>query len=332
MNQKIEWYKEVLALEPGSKVFFPLAKLQAENALPDEALSTLRHGISRNPEHIEARLLLIDILFMSGQFDALWPELDQVALMLGGYPGFWSAWKTRLAGNPSSKDASFALSFFSASLRGEAISWSAVIEQGLSSILLQGKGGAGNVPPKILPAELGELKTFLKDSAKPKPPEVVRTAVGEIPGKQSSQTGAAEAQQLGPKTPDFTELLNPSAGIEDGESQAVDTDDENELEDAVISLKTRSYAKVLEDQGDYSGAQNIYEELLRECKSAAEKKFLEEAIANISTKVRDNAAQASALRKDNDNMDDDDHEPAGQGKNRLLNVLDNLARRLEARS
>jgi tetratricopeptide (TPR) repeat protein len=331
MNQKIEWYKEVLALEPGSKVFFPLARLQAENGMPDEALSTLRHGISRNPEHIEARLLLIDILFSSGQLDTLWPELDQVALMLGGYPGFWSAWNARLARNPSSKDASLALNFFSAALRGEAVSWSDVIEQGLR-VLFSADAAPVKFSSKVAPAELDELKTFLKDSssvAAGKPaPAVVRTAVGEAGVRNPGQAGAADGRAVAGHTPDFSELRAPAAHIEDDDSATVDHSDENEPEDEIFSLKTRSMAEVLAEQGDYAGALDIYEDLLRSCTSAEEKKVLEEAIAGIRSKAG-SAGQVQASAKDYG--DDEDREPAVQGKNRLLSVLDALAGRLEAR-
>jgi tetratricopeptide (TPR) repeat protein len=324
MNQKIEWYKEVLALEPGSKVFFHLARLQAENGLPDEALATLRHGLNRNPEHIEAKLLLIDILFGAGQLDALWPELDQVALMLGSYPGFWSAWNARLARNPSSKDASLALSFFSSALRGEAVAWSDVIEQGLRKLLSADSASPAKPLTRVAPAELSELKTFLKDSAavsgKPAP-AVVRTAVGEI--KQvDGQSGPANVNHVAGKQLDFSELHAPADHIE-----AMDDEDESE---EVFSLKTRSMADVLAEQGDYAGAMEIYEELVRQVKSSAEKKSLEETIARIKDKVADGADQTVASRKDD--SADEDREVTGQGKNRLLNVLDALARRLEARS
>jgi hypothetical protein len=252
MNQKIEWYKEVLALEPGSKVFFPLARLQVENGLSGEALSTLRHGITRNPEHIEARLLLIDILFASGQFDALWPELDQVALMLGGYPGFWSAWNERLARNPSSKDASLALSFFSAALRGEAISWSDIIEQGLRNVLPAGSGGQAKSPSKVTPVELDELKTFLKDSSSSeKPaPAVVRTAVRAMPVKPAGPDSAAHLRPPAGRTLDFSELRAPAENFGSDAPGTFDKEDENEPGDEVFSLKTRSMAEVLAEPGD----------------------------------------------------------------------------------
>lgn len=356
MNQKIEWYKEVLALEPGSKVFFPLARMQAENGFTEDALGTLRHGLSRNPEHIEARLLLIDLLFGSSQYDALWPELDQIALMLGGYPGFWSAWNSRLSRNSSSKDAALALSFFSASLRGEAISWTDVIEHGLRRLL----AGEESLPvassPRVAPPELNELKNYLKDSPVAQDsthstrsarsaaaPAVVLGAMGDLPQAGVASGGLA---RTGPAELDleplFPDQLNPperlggqragqaAPGADIAPEQLFDEDaDGGDADDDVFSLKTRSMAEVLAEQGDYSGALDIYNDLLRQSEGETERLELEEAIAALSAKAGESIAREAVHTDDGE---EDSPAPSGQGKNRLLDVLDALARRLEARS
>ena len=54
MKAKIEWYREVLELEPGSKVFFPLARLLGQSGETQEAIRVLRMGLARHPEYIEA--------------------------------------------------------------------------------------------------------------------------------------------------------------------------------------------------------------------------------------------------------------------------------------
>ena len=332
MNQKIDWYKEVLALEPGSKVFFPLARMQAENGMNDEALATLRHGLGRNPEHIEARLLLIDILFSEEQYDALWPELDQVALMLGGYPGFWSAWNTRLSRNPSSKDASLALSFFSATLRGEAVSWTDVIEQGLRQLLSGEIKDAAFAGPKVAPAEIGELRSYLHETdagtaGARQAPAVLREAVdpggASAPSSQADmgKTDGAGVEIAG--LDDNDDLLDPLE-LEDLNPDDSDTDADEE----VFSLKTRSMAEILAEQGDYAGALDIYEDLLRHTEDADERHSLQAAVAALSAQAGD-AVPASA----HDSMTDTEESAApGQGKNRLMDVLEALAQRLEARS
>ena len=47
MTEKIEWYKEVLDLEPNSKIFFPLAKMLEKEGELEEARRVLAEGVSR---------------------------------------------------------------------------------------------------------------------------------------------------------------------------------------------------------------------------------------------------------------------------------------------
>ncbi len=132
MKTKIKWFKEVLELEPGSKVFFPLARLQYEDGLSEEAVETLRNGLERNPDHLEAKLLLVEILSASDGDDAR-REVQSITAMLGRYPAFWRVWAKESA--PRSKDSALALSFLAAHFQGSTVSWSEVIEQGLNALV-----------------------------------------------------------------------------------------------------------------------------------------------------------------------------------------------------
>lgn len=109
MNEKIDWYQEVLELEPGSKVFFPLAKLLAETGRFDEAVSTLVHGLDRHPEFFEARLYLVDLLYNAGHLEELRPHIEKLAPLLSRYAGFWQAWSAMPPENLG--DGSVALAF-----------------------------------------------------------------------------------------------------------------------------------------------------------------------------------------------------------------------------
>lgn len=133
MKQKIEWYKEVLEIEPNSKVFFPLARILVADKQADEAIAVLTLGLSRHPYFIEARLLLVELLFANGRQERLWHEVDMVSAMLGGYPGFWKAWAERLSLEDGSRDTALAVSFVAASLQKLPISWTEVIEHGLKA-------------------------------------------------------------------------------------------------------------------------------------------------------------------------------------------------------
>ncbi|MDR2668671.1 MAG: tetratricopeptide repeat-containing protein, partial [Desulfovibrio sp.] len=105
MKQKIEWYKEVLELEPGSKVFFPLAKLLAADKQIGEAASVLRQGLLRHPDHVEARLLLVELLYRQGADEELSAQTDALAHLFSAYPGFWSAWSESISSDPQMQAA-----------------------------------------------------------------------------------------------------------------------------------------------------------------------------------------------------------------------------------
>lgn len=296
MKQKIEWYKEVLELEPGSKVFFPLARMQAEDGQTEAALATLRHGLGRNPEHLEARLLLIDLLSGVDESEGMWPEVDAVSQMLGDYPGFWTAWTRRMSGNPQSRDAALALNFLSHSLNGKSISWSDVIEHGLGQLL------SGNMPaPVQTPAPKAE-----------QPVQEQPDVAFDIAGMSALAQGLSEP--AAPK-PDVAPVAEP----------AIEPDEEEEQ----FSLKTRSMAEVLAAQGDYIGALDIYEELLKEAKSEEEKISLEDAIARLSADVSAVPASSDASPE---KASVQEKQGKGQDKGRLLDVLEMLADRLESKA
>ncbi len=141
METKIKWFKEVLELEPSSKVFFPLARLYFDDGKLDEAVSVLRHGLSRDPDHMEARFLLIEILMGTDKEEAAQEEVESIVSLLARYPGFWRAWAEKFA--PRSFDSALALNFLALYFQGASLSWSQVIEKGLFALSSgDGKDGA----------------------------------------------------------------------------------------------------------------------------------------------------------------------------------------------
>ena len=136
MKTKIKWFKEVLELEPGSKVFFPLARMYYEDGLIDEAEETLLQGLERNPDHLEARFLLVEILDRQGEPIRAADEVGAITKVLSRYPAFWKSWSETAA--PQSRDAAMALSFLAANFQGRPISWSQVIAKGLDALVGDG--------------------------------------------------------------------------------------------------------------------------------------------------------------------------------------------------
>lgn len=132
MKNKIELFQELFSSDPTSKVFYPLAKLYAESGMLLQASDTLRQGLSRHPDHMEARLLYIDILNQLERVDQAREEVEVLAATLSRYPSFWSIWADR-AGE-GSKDAAVALNFLSAHLAGKRITWAEVLLKGFAAI------------------------------------------------------------------------------------------------------------------------------------------------------------------------------------------------------
>lgn len=136
MKTKIDWFKEVLEMEPGSKVFFPLARLYYEDGLLDEAEETLLQGLERNADHLEARFLLAEILDKQGEAMRAADEVQAITRVLSRYPSFWQLWAGSAA--PASKDSAMALSFLAAHFQGRTLSWSQIIEKGLDALVADG--------------------------------------------------------------------------------------------------------------------------------------------------------------------------------------------------
>lgn len=134
MMEKIEWYQEVLELEPSSKVFFPLAKLLQSNNQPEEAIATLQQGLDRHPEFFEARLMLIDLLDSCGRKEEALQQVERLSGKLGLYPGFWQAW-AGICERQGQADISLALRLTAVLLSGRGITLMDILQSGLNSVL-----------------------------------------------------------------------------------------------------------------------------------------------------------------------------------------------------
>lgn len=299
MKQKIEWYREVLELEPGSRVFFPLAKLLAADGQTTDAVATLHQGLLRHPDHVEARLLLVELLHLQNDEDGLQKEIESLGGIFSLYPGFWKAWSEMLADTPAFHDAALAMRFFSAALQGKTVSWAVIIEQGLQAML----GEAISPIPST---------GFAPHFQAPKEP-VVATIAASV--RSAAKNGIPEPLASDDAlTPDavFREAAIPQELVEDDDSEEA------------FSLRTRSMAEVLAEQGDISGALDIYYELVQNV-SAEEKKSLEARIEELAMRMNTPAAVE-------DKAEDKAAAPGGGESKRLVNLLESLAQRLEDRA
>ncbi|NHZ48333.1 tetratricopeptide repeat protein [Nitratidesulfovibrio liaohensis] len=310
MKAKIEWYQEVLELEPSSKVFFPLARLLAENGQPDDAIATLRQGLDRHPEFIEARLFLIELLHSSHRDDLRDGEVGKLARLLGAYPGFWDAWSACLAAGDKGRDTALALAFLAASFRSGtqgALSWTSVIEHGLRAML----GGNGTEPAAMPVASPAASLHVVAPSS---------SDMSEMPD------GPAHADGYAATTPDTrTAPAASGTGGAADESDAPEAIEPQDEEEEHFSLRTRSMAQVLAEQGDLRGALDIYEELMAASGSDEERADIAGVIQELTNRLK-SAGEGSQRQQAAD-----EGQPL-QGKHKLIHMLESLAERLEARA
>ncbi len=310
MKQKIEWYREVLELEPGSRVFFPLARMLAADGRIKEAADTLRLGIVRHPDHMEARFLLVELLYANGRREEAGEEVDGLAKVFKLYPHFWEAWSGRLAEIPEMCDAAVSLRFFAASLAGRQVSWAGVIEKGLCALLgsgfdaVSGLGASGSVTAASVLGSQAAAAQVGKIEAR----GVADTSEDLDDDSEEDEAYADEAEERAPSG--FISAI--------GEAEFSEEDEPEEP----FSLRTRSMAEVLAEQGDVAGAMDIYRELLKNA-SDEQKSELEMRIAELNDRIT--AAEEGIVPVES-------VASRAEDKNRLVLLLESLAERLEARS
>ena len=245
MMDKIEWYREVLELEPSSKLFFPLARLLVEDGQPEAALETLRRGLERHPEFLEARLFYIEQLYHHGQPEACVAEVTELGQLFASYPGFWQAWAASKA---------------------------------LADLAVMG--------PEAADAREHDAMAV----------PVMPSGAGMTVEDAHVPFVAAQGRREHP-------LPQPAP-------------------DGPLSLRTRSMAEVLAEQGDLQGALDIYTELAAAAAGSPEQEVLQQRIAMLRTQLE--GAAAEDLVPPSPDM--------AAGKDKLISMLEALAERVEARA
>jgi tetratricopeptide (TPR) repeat protein len=311
MESKIEWYQEVLSLEPSSRIFFHLARLFVDNGQPEDAVDTLRQGLDRNPDYIEARLLLIELLSREEREDEAREQAAILAGILKRYPAFWRAWSQTLAGGE--EDFGVALEFAAAYCSGAPLTWGQIIEHGLKSLLdrlhtsragepLSVSGPGPGRAPAEQAAEQAEAALEPEEAQEPAPEPVSEAAEQEAKALLEAEArGQAEAAGLAAET---------------------------------HSLRTRTMAEVLAAQGDTDGALDILRELLDNAEPGPARESIQARIRELSAEAgqeetaKAGPGEAAAAPEEKVGPET----PGSRSKTRLLRTLDRLAERLEHRA
>lgn len=326
--EKALWYREVLSLDPDSRIFLPYARLLSELGQTDEAVDVLKTGLAKHPEFLEARLFLIELLLASGQEDVAGFEADGIIELLSQSPALWRIWSRR----PGIRaDQAAMLLFFASSMQKNGYSLTDVFEAGIAAL-----SGSAASPSRVADARIQKTPVDSPSPSEPVPPPISAPAAqpqsfvmpedtqwyaldsvpedddiydddeaeGESPLPAMLFVQAAEAAQKAPQgLPAQTEIehipamnLVPRSPLE-GKS----------------SLCTRSMARVLEEQGVTDEAADIYRELLAACSTQEEQDELNAKLASLQNNA-ENSASA---------------QPSGSG---VLDMLESLAARLENRN
>ena len=386
MTEKIEWYKEVLELEPNSKVFFSLARLLADAKRIDEAVEILEQGLARHEEFLEARLYLIELLHSANKLEACEKQVGRLTKMFSTYAGFWQAWAACINAAGDAPDTAAVLRFLALNFSRGPVSLHDVINQGLASmagggvqapaqpvdaepvlsqpVSLQPEGlqpeGLQNVQPQS-PAS-SDAVTEIADVA-----PVASVAAAALAGHVAAEY-AADAVAAGPGAVYDAESalgaadheilhdsidFDPDLAMADDDAlpseadegvspmvargadayaayaapvtqtEAVVVEDADEAEER-FSLRTRSMAEVLAEQGDIKGALDIYHELAAAAVHPEESADLRQRIATLTARLGNvqtvDAVQPAASAEQ------------ASGKDKLISMLEALAERVEARA
>lgn len=318
MTEKIEWYKEVLALEPSSRLFFPLARLLAEANRLDEALLFLQQGLERHPEFMEARLLYVELLHKQGATQACQDQISRLESLLGQYAGFWEAWGASRRNEPEAAlaDMGWVLQFLALNFGSKPVSLKKIMERGLNSFLADPAPAQQKLAPAAAPREAAqEPAPHLSEPVPPLSPVAESPLQARVSAAQSA-LAAAEAHIVAPIA--SATAQPPSVAAMASRVTAMSAAAPHE--EGEVTVRTRSMADVLAEQGDVLGALEIYEELRGNAADARDAAALEQRISTLK------ACMEAPMQPEPENSG------TSTGRDRLITMLEALAERVEARA
>lgn len=296
MTEKIEWYREVLELEPNSKIFFPLAKMLEKEGDLEEARRVLAEGVARHEEFLEARLFYISVLSRLGMDAECQRQVKVLASLLTRYQEFWSAWSASTSADGRT-DASLAMRLLKISFARPGVSFSEIFARGLESLEQDVDGHAA--------VKLQAPKAFGPEPEPVQPAEPVKTFEPE-PAAPAEEAEPAPAEESGPEAePEEAAPAKPAGGAS--------------------SLRTRSYAEVLAEQGDYDTALSIYSELAASA-APADREADEKRVAELTRLKQASQSGRPFQGAEQEAEQKNDPDP------KMISLIDALAKRCDARA
>lgn len=316
MTEKIEFYSELLHIDPSSKVFYPLAVLLFESGRLEESAKVLRQGLAAHGDHLEARLLLLEVVTRLGSKSEASAEAETVQRILSRFPAFWSLWAA--TASKESKDLALALNFLATFFQGQTISWAELIQSAFDHL------SEGKLPPygeEVVPY-LESESGFATASA----------PAGEQPRDVRAAERFPEREPLGAARREDKRSLSSRDQTPSARGGASERKPGG-------SLRTRTMADLLAAQGDFEGAAEIYEELLQASGDDRQRQSLIEALGRVRAESAQKKGQPFFGGKSKDarteaGMHSSDRESGEKSleKEKLIDMLELLAQRLEGHS
>jgi tetratricopeptide (TPR) repeat protein len=295
MNEKIQWYEEILATDPTSKIFFPLAQLYIQTGQSEKASQVLREGLNKHPEHLEARLVFLQVLNKQENETEFQRILFSILSLFQKYHEIWNYW-IEVEEEQNNLDLAVALRFIHRHLSQEPSSWADVLRRGLESL------------------NATEQKDQSEEVQDSESQSLLFTQEEDLNTEVTLEDALSVQDQE----------VQPQEETRDGNvpvaHQAEDVEDRMSLN--TDSYKTQTMADILASQGNITEALNIYNELLDKGSSQTEKEHLEIRIQELRDllepePVTSQAASSTMMSDKTEHTQD------------LVNTLEKLATRLE---
>lgn len=267
MQAKIEWYKELLELDPSSKVFFHLSRLLADEERLEEAVEFLEQGVVRHPEHLESRFLLLDLLTRLADEAGAARQAEVIGEVLERYPIFWKAYARLLSGAPDRRDAALALDFVAVHFQGAPVTWGEIIQRGLEGMF---QADLGALPAALETPRLTPLA--------PEQPSAMAIGLAPVEAAAPSAATGLDALAEPARASEPAQAVEPVSPAPPAAAPA---------HEEVYSIRTRTMARLLAEQGDYAGALDIYRELLLKARDDAEREELDAIIERQQILLRE---------------------------------------------
>ncbi len=302
MSERLELYKEIIELDPHSRVFFKYAQLLEKEERVDEALNALARGLEFQPDFMEARLYYIDLLTRNDKIESAGIQLQKFTSLFQKYPAFWLTWSKHTTEENSTLSSTLAL--LSALFNNPSLSLMQIFQTGLQSYTDQ-------ISTASLPKENLQQKQQNTVQSQEQNPLSVADTISAI---LASNTSLADLSN--------TDLFkNNDEIIVENEANTSDT--------AKASVHTRSMADLLAEQGDIQGAIAIYSELLEKT-VGTEQSEIANRLSSLREHLESNQDSVSTPNKSINTAEKNAEEK--KLAPRMQSMLERLADRLEDRA